>query len=274
MSTPGGSDGRREDKRIVPGTRGSCARAIADVHTISSCGGLALVDDHLGNLTPELALVDPSLAEAARACLPWPGDCLAPRPRVRTLPATDVQLVDVVGPGDEVARASRWRRGGARRPAVAASWLVVAALVGSSLLAFVSSSSPSMPRIVSSDNPPPSKTRPAPAARCARVIRRNAASTAGTALVRSTGRIVIRWPSDRRAAYYNVVLLRGGTRVDLWPAKNVATYSPPQAVRIESGSNDLRYRWFVYPGYRSKGAVRFGPVLASGTVPARTSTPR
>jgi hypothetical protein len=84
---------------------------------------LALIDPELAErelITPELALIDPELAERARRLLPMPRDCLAPRPWPMPRPEVRPQVE------------SRLRR----RPSllVVVSALCLAALVGTPTL--------------------------------------------------------------------------------------------------------------------------------------------
>ena len=70
----------------------------------------------------------------------------------------------------------------------------------------------------------------------------------------------LRWQSVPGAAFYNVILWRGGKRVlDLWPR----TASVPLPLRrLTSGV----YQWFVYPVRERRGKQQFGRLAASGTV--------
>jgi hypothetical protein len=70
----------------------------------------------------------------------------------------------------------------------------------------------------------------------------------------------VRWAAIRGAAHYNVIFWRNGKRaLDLWP--RAASVRVP-AGRLAPG----RYQWFVYPAFREKGKLRYGPVAARGTI--------
>ena len=89
----------------------------------------------------------------------------------------------------------------------------------------------------------------------------------------------LRWTPVRYATFYDVVLMRGSSRVlDFWPRKTELTLS---TIRRRGGS-DLRagqYHWFVYPGFgrrrpRVSGSTIYGKLIARGvlTVPPRGSS--
>ena len=78
-------------------------------------------------ITPELALVDPELAAAARARLPPPGDCLAPSARLQLAPG-------IPNADDRRTRPARRYLG---LLASAAASLVICAVLASPLLAFL-----------------------------------------------------------------------------------------------------------------------------------------
>lgn len=79
-------------------------------------------------ITPELALVDSGLAAAARAFLPNPGDCLAPRPRPA---AAAVALQRAEEPSQQQ------RRSPLTLLATAAASLIICGALASPLLAFL-----------------------------------------------------------------------------------------------------------------------------------------
>ncbi len=92
-----------------------------------------------------------------------------------------------------------------------------------------------------------------------------AEATAGTSA--ATSNAWIGWQRARRASFYNVVLTGNGKRVNVWPSTNTlslgaAGSSSRATARVAPGT----YSWFVYPGFRENGAVRYGPLLAHGTV--------
>src|SRR4249919_2717979 len=66
----------------------------------------------LGPISPELALVDPLLAEQARRLLPDPGERLTPRPRPAAAPTESVPVTESVGEAALPAppKVRRWRR--------------------------------------------------------------------------------------------------------------------------------------------------------------------
>jgi hypothetical protein len=229
------------------------------------------MDDRIDNVTPELALVDPTLATLARARLPAPGDCLVGRRRPVVGITTAVSPVAPDGCQAEFERLppdSRWRA--RERVFVVSAWLVAIAIVGSSLLAFIPPRGSSRPRILNDEVAVSGVDGPAVPAQSATVRQTGRsqvkASDRAGAVARADGRISIRWPADRRAAFYNVILFRNGTRIDLWPTSNSATYVAPRASWVARGPKGIRYRWYVFPGYRSGKAVDFGPMLGHGVV--------
>jgi hypothetical protein len=76
--------------------------------------------------------------------------------------------------------------------------------------------------------------------------------------------VVVRWPSRRAAAYYNLILVRGDERIDLWPPKATATLK--RFPSTKGTQNVVEYSWFAYPVFTEGQAVRYGPLLAHGTV--------
>ena len=71
-------------------------------------------------------------------------------------------------------------------------------------------------------------------------------------------RVSLRWARVPGATYYNVILWRNGARVlDFWPHR--ATVRVPRA-KLQPGT----YLWFVYPGFGSERARRFGELAKRG----------
>lgn len=193
--------------------------------------------------SPELILVDPELALAARRLLDDPGDCLARRfwpgattgPARRPEPATSTVLAH----GERhLPRAER------PLPSFLAvlGALLTALVVGSPLL----------------DLLPADVERPS----FARTGERGPA--AGTETESDASKPVrLQWREVRGADFYDVVLWREGRRVtDLWPKTN--------AVAIENtgdGATALgpgTYQWFVFPAFNEDGSTRFGASVARG----------
>ena len=81
-------------------------------------------------------------------------------------------------------------------------------------------------------------------------------------------RVTQRWRSVRGAVGYDLVLWRRHRRaLDLWPTRARATLPLHWTFRgrrytLANGP----YLWFVYPRIRKSGHVRYGRLVASGTV--------
>jgi hypothetical protein len=250
-------------------------------------------------LTPGLALVDPELARRARAALPDPPDCLAPRLRVR--PPAAVEPVLAPEPETVSVRRPRPRRRGSTIVGYAL-WITLAAIGASSFLAFVPLSkgsesdfvdpqtdTPSAPVTVTAARDETPSVRPRPTEPShpkgtpekdslpklkAAVVRPTPAKPAvakashrsGTQKVaRRRPSITITWRETKSADFYNVVLIEGGHRVDGWPKHGRFVYHVP-ASRLRGGhGSTIRYRWFVYPARRVGSIIQFGSILAQGT---------
>jgi len=235
--------------------------------------------DQVDNVTPELGLVDPILAALARARLPEPRDCLAVERRrpaaMRTSTVGHRLEADVRQP--PVARPpTAPGSSGLVRLAVVSAWLLASAVIGSSLLAFIPPRGLSRPRLLTVGDAVRLSHRPIVGQQSATVSQARETlggeSGRGVAVARPDGGISIRWPSARRAAFYNVVVFRDANRVDLWPTGDSVTYVVPRTLWIARGLKGIRYRWFVYPGQRTGRVVKFGRLLAHGVLVARSSS--
>jgi hypothetical protein len=74
------------------------------------------------------------------------------------------------------------------------------------------------------------------------------------------------WAPKRGASYYNVTLTRGRRVFSAWPVK--ARLQLPRAWKYRGRSYKLRpgtYSWFVWPGYGSLSAGRYGKMLGGST---------
>ena len=187
-------------------------------------------NDEMEVLSPELALVDRELAARARAALPDPPDCLS-RSHFGDRSGASAAVPTVVRPA---ARRGPGRRRVVGRTPVVASWIVFAAFVGSSLLAFIPLGESARPVFAG----------PAPAA---------SGDPGGSTRL-------LRWVADPRADAYNVILITGARRQDRWVKGT--------SVRLEVRPNDRgsSSEWFVYPVYSEAGVSRFGPIAARGSI--------
>src|SRR5207244_8210563 len=79
--------------------------------------------------------------------------------------------------------------------------------------------------------------------------------------LRVSARSPLRWAPVRYATFYDVVLMRGRSRVlDLWPHRaelSLSTLRRRGGSRLRAGE----YQWFVYPGFGRRGPRVFGCTL-------------
>jgi len=74
------------------------------------------------------------------------------------------------------------------------------------------------------------------------------------------------WAPKRGATYYNVILTRGRRVLSAWPVQ--ARLQVPRAWKYRGHRYKLRpgtYSWFVWPGYGSLSAGRYGKMLGGST---------
>jgi hypothetical protein len=74
------------------------------------------------------------------------------------------------------------------------------------------------------------------------------------------------WSAVRGASYYNVVLVRGRRVFSAWPTRT--RLKMPRAWTYHGRRYKLRsgsYRWFVWPGFGSLSAGRYGKMLGGST---------
>jgi hypothetical protein len=78
---------------------------------------------------------------------------------------------------------------------------------------------------------------------------------------------LLRWTAVRRARYYNVQLYRGNRKVlSTWPRHSSLQLA--STWRFGGHRHRLRpgkYRWYVWPGYGSLAAARYGRVIGTST---------
>jgi hypothetical protein len=77
---------------------------------------------------------------------------------------------------------------------------------------------------------------------------------------------VLRWAPVKRAAYYNVQLVRGKKILSAWPASNHLRLRSSWVYqghhyRLHRGV----YRWYVWPGFGARSKARYGSVLGGSS---------
>jgi hypothetical protein len=83
---------------------------------------------------------------------------------------------------------------------------------------------------------------------------------------------LLRWTPVRGASYYNVQIFHGGKVLSTWPAhpslrlKRSWSFGG-RRYRLKPG----RYLWYVWPGFGTRAAARYGPLIGKG---AFVVTPR
>ncbi|MGZ4332863.1 MAG: hypothetical protein ACXVRJ_01130 [Gaiellaceae bacterium] len=77
---------------------------------------------------------------------------------------------------------------------------------------------------------------------------------------------MLRWTRVKKAAYYNVQLVRGKKILSAWPASN--HFQVPQSWVFHGHRYRLHrgvYRWYVWPGFGRLSVDRYGSVLGSSS---------
>lgn len=77
---------------------------------------------------------------------------------------------------------------------------------------------------------------------------------------------MLSWTAIPRATYYNVQIFRGGKVLSAWPRR--ARWRMSRSWRFGGRRYRLRpgrYRWYVWPGFGSRSAARYGAPVGSGT---------
>ncbi len=89
----------------------------------------------------------------------------------------------------------------------------------------------------------------------------------GTVNVRVKSAPLLRWKRVRRARYYNLQVLRGHRKVlSVWPKRT--RYQMRESWTFRGRRYRLargRYRWYVWPGYGSRAARRYGKLVGKGS---------
>ena len=188
-------------------------------------------------LSPELALVDPELAERARLALPEPPAEVEPRASASSRPR-------------------RWDRV-ARKAAVTVLMpsLFLNVVLLREKLNPAPAARPAQPAIAvvagaEAKIPPRAK-----AAKAAKPVPSQRSKVA---------RRTLRWPVANRAAAYDVIVWRGHRRIaDVWTTKPALSVETLRCGRkLPAG----RYLWFVYPVRSRAAPTRYGRLLKWGVL--------
>jgi hypothetical protein len=94
-----------------------------------------------------------------------------------------------------------------------------------------------------------------------------ASGSQAASAVRASTPPLLRWPSIKRARYYNVQLFRGSHKIlSAWPGR--ARLQLRERWRFHGRRYRLvrgRYQWYVWPGYGPRAARRYGALVRKGT---------
>jgi hypothetical protein len=211
------------------------------------------------SISPELALVDPELAERARALLPEVGSCL-----------------DLVGEQPELTTPSRRARTRVRISREAfgqiAAWLVIPSIALNIALLRTDSAAEPVPATTAGAISFPAsaavrRAAPRPSAPKPKRAGVESARHVRTARPRVATQL-LRWPANRESVGYDVVVWRGHRRIaDVWTTKPkvaIETVACRGGKALRAG----RYLWFVYPLVDSHPR-RYGPLAKWGEFAVR-----